>query len=115
MDGWFDESKSGFKEVLLKAANKLSQLIHNHLVRGGFHKAMYALRWKFALCAHPFEQIYSDLASCSYALGSTNCIFSQIWVRSMLNTVCQTFYEIQPRSQKVDVQTTLFYRNKQVK
>jgi hypothetical protein len=25
------------------------------LIRGGFHKAIYALCWKFALCAHCFS------------------------------------------------------------
>ncbi len=37
-----------------------------------------ALCLKFALCAHPFTQIYSNLASCICTLRSPYCIFSQI-------------------------------------
>ena len=59
--------------------------------RSGFHKAVYALRLKFALCAHPFVQIYSNLASFNYTFRSTSYIFSQIWVCSMLKAMRPNF------------------------
>jgi hypothetical protein len=65
--------------------------------KGKFHKAIYALCLKFALCAHPFEQIHSNSSSCSYHLHSTSCIFSQIWVPSMLYAVHPTFMKSTPR------------------
>jgi hypothetical protein len=63
---------------------------------GGFHKAIYALRLKFALCAILFEQIYSNLTSCICALRSTFCILSQIFGALYALRPAPNFFEIQP-------------------
>jgi hypothetical protein len=73
------------------------------LAWGGFHTAICALRFKFALCAHLFEQIYSNLASCICALCSTFCIFSQILGALY---AFPNFFEIHPW---LDFLSTLFY------
>ncbi len=54
------------------------------MTKGGFHKAIYALRLKFAVCAHHFFP-------CIWALLPTYCIFSQIWLRFTLYAVRPTF------------------------
>ncbi len=66
------------------------------MIRGGFHKAIYALRFKFALWAHLFEQIYSNLTSCICALRSIFCIFSQILGALYALRPTPNFYEIHP-------------------
>jgi hypothetical protein len=63
---------------------------------GEFHKDIYALCLKFALCPHLFEQIYSNLASCTCALRSPFCIFSQILGAVYALRPVPIFYEIHP-------------------
>jgi hypothetical protein len=66
------------------------------VTRDGFHKAIYALCLKFALCAILFEQIYSNLASCICALCSTFCIVSQIFSALYALLPAPNFNEIHP-------------------
>jgi hypothetical protein len=105
-----DMSISGmfiFRHTTLFTRSQVIVWFLNHLVvesifdtftRGGFQKAIYALCLKFVLCAHPLTQIYSNLTSCICAMRSTNCIFSQILVGSMLHTVGPTFLKSTPVS-----------------
>jgi hypothetical protein len=48
------------------------------IIKGRFHKAISALRLKFAFCTHLF---FPDKPSCTCVLRPTYCIFYQIWVR----------------------------------
>jgi hypothetical protein len=67
---WFLNIKCGSNTCTPKLYFK-----HCCLTRGGFHITIYALRLKFALCAHPFR---TNLASCICAMRSSYSIFSQI-------------------------------------
>jgi hypothetical protein len=60
-----------------------------------FIKQFTPYAWNFD-CVYPFGQIYSNLAPCICNLCSTYCIFSQIWVCSMLYSVCPTLMKSTP-------------------
>jgi hypothetical protein len=59
----FSNSSTSVDHFLYKVAKNQSslrgkstvQLSRKKVIRGGFHKAIYALRLKFVLCAHTFS------------------------------------------------------------
>jgi hypothetical protein len=65
-----------------------------------FIKQFTPYAWNLRSAPILSAQIYSNLASCICALGSSYCIFSQLWVRSTLYAVRQLLWN--PQLVRVD-------------
>jgi hypothetical protein len=66
-----------------------------------FIKQFTPYAWNLRSAPILFEQIYSNVASCIYALRSTFCIGSQILGALYALRPAPNFYEIHPRTSKV--------------
>jgi hypothetical protein len=71
-----------------------------------FIKQLRPYPWNLRSTPILFAQIYSNLASCIVALRSTYCIFTQIWVRSMLYPVHPTFMKSAPGNNSLQLCTS---------